>query len=69
MSGLVNKVLEMAGLESGTVMLNRDWQNLEELVGAALTELDGQLMGQDFRLEKKSGCSTSSTARAQRAGP
>ena len=43
MSGLVNKVLEMAGLESGTVMLNRDWQTLEELVGAALTELDGQL--------------------------
>lgn len=43
MSGLVNKVLEMAGFESGTVMLNRDWQTLEELVGAALAELDGQL--------------------------
>src|SRR5206468_4037868 len=30
-------------LESGTITLNREWQTLEELVGAALTELDGQL--------------------------
>jgi two-component system sensor histidine kinase KdpD len=43
MSQLVNKVLEMARLESGTITLNREWQTLEELVGAALTELNGQL--------------------------
>jgi two-component system sensor histidine kinase KdpD len=91
MSGLVNKVLEMAGLESGTVMLNRDWQTLEELVGAALTELDGQLAHHPvvtslpaelpliwvdgLMIQRvltnllKSGCSRSSTARAQRAEP
>jgi len=44
MSRLVNKVLEMARLESGTIALNREWQTLEELVGAALNELGSQLI-------------------------
>jgi two-component system sensor histidine kinase KdpD len=44
MSRLVNKVLEMARLESGTIALHREWQTLEELVGAALNELGSQLI-------------------------
>ncbi len=44
MSRLVTKVLDMARLESGRIALNREWQTLEELVGAALTELGSQLI-------------------------
>ena len=40
---LVNQLLEMARLEARRTELHKDWQSLEELVGAALTELDAQL--------------------------
>jgi len=36
MNSLVNNLLDMARLESGTVKLNRQWQPLEEVVGSAL---------------------------------
>jgi two-component system sensor histidine kinase KdpD len=36
MAGLANNLLDMARLESNTVILNRQWQPLEEIVGAAL---------------------------------
>ena len=40
---LVNQLLEMARLESRRTDLRKDWQSLEELVGAALKELEAQL--------------------------
>jgi two-component system, OmpR family, sensor histidine kinase KdpD len=36
LAALVNKLLEMARLQSGTVHLRMEWQSVEEVVGAAL---------------------------------
>jgi two-component system sensor histidine kinase KdpD len=36
MSGMVSNLLDMARLQSGNVQLNREWQTLEEAIGAAL---------------------------------
>jgi two-component system sensor histidine kinase KdpD len=40
---LVNNLLEMTRLESGSVEVKRDWHSLEEIVGAALTRLESLL--------------------------
>jgi two-component system sensor histidine kinase KdpD len=45
MAGLIDNVLDMARLESGAASLNRQWQPLEEIVGATLRRLDGPLAG------------------------
>jgi two-component system sensor histidine kinase KdpD len=47
---LVNQLLEMARLESRRTELHKDWQSLEELVGAALAELDAQLAGRNVEI-------------------
>jgi two-component system sensor histidine kinase KdpD len=39
MAGLANNLLDMARLEAGTIVLNRQWQPLEEVVGGALAGL------------------------------
>ncbi len=39
MNRLFNNLLEMARLQSGVVVLNKDWQSVEELVGSALNLL------------------------------
>lgn len=36
LSALVNNLLEMARLQSGTVRLRKEWQSVEEVVGAAI---------------------------------
>lgn len=36
MNALVNNLLDMARLQSGTIRLNRQWQPLEEVIGSAL---------------------------------
>jgi two-component system sensor histidine kinase KdpD len=40
---LVNNLLEMTRLESGAIQVHKEWQPLEEVVGAALTRLEVQL--------------------------
>lgn len=50
MSALVNNLLDMARLESGTVQLNRDWQPLEEVVGSALAACGPALGGRELRV-------------------
>lgn len=40
LSRLVNNLLEMTRLESGSMKLKRDWYPIEEIVGAALHRLD-----------------------------
>jgi two-component system sensor histidine kinase KdpD len=40
---LVSNVLEMTRLESGAIHVAKEWQPLEEVVGAALTRLEAQL--------------------------
>ena len=43
MSGLANNLLDMARLQAGAVVLNRQWQPLEEVVGGALAGLDPRM--------------------------
>ncbi|MBK9168547.1 MAG: sensor histidine kinase KdpD [Bryobacterales bacterium] len=45
LSRLVNNLLEMTRLESGSVQVRREWYPLEELTGAALTRLGRVLEG------------------------
>src|SRR5262249_15014202 len=40
---LVNNLLDMTRLEAGTIQVHKEWQPLEEVVGAALIRLDAQL--------------------------
>ncbi len=43
MAGLANNLLDMARLEAGAVVLNRQWQPLEEVVGGALAGMSTRL--------------------------
>jgi two-component system, OmpR family, sensor histidine kinase KdpD len=43
MSDLVSNVLDLMRFESGQLVLRRDWQTLDDLVGAALTNLESKL--------------------------
>lgn len=45
LSRLVQNLLEMTRLETGTIQVHKEWQPLEEVVGAALTRLARQLEG------------------------
>jgi two-component system sensor histidine kinase KdpD len=43
MSELISNVLDLMRFEAGEVRLRRDWQTIDDLVGTALTRLDGRL--------------------------
>jgi two-component system, OmpR family, sensor histidine kinase KdpD len=43
MSELVSNVLDLMRFESGQVILRRDWQTLDDLVGSALSRIDERL--------------------------
>jgi two-component system sensor histidine kinase KdpD len=45
MSDLVSNVLDLMRFESGQIVLRRDWQTLDDLVGAALDNLETKLAG------------------------
>jgi two-component system sensor histidine kinase KdpD len=47
----VNNLLDMARLQSGPVRLRREWQPLEDVVGAALQASARQLAGHRLRLD------------------
>ncbi|NJD35240.1 MAG: DUF4118 domain-containing protein, partial [Betaproteobacteria bacterium] len=51
LSGMVHKLLDMARLQTGKIVLNREWQPLEEVVGSSLKALAGMLAGREIRLE------------------
>lgn len=51
MHELVNKVLEMARLQSGRIELKREWYPLEELVGSVLLRLKEPLQGRPVSVE------------------
>jgi two-component system sensor histidine kinase KdpD len=42
---LVHNLLEISRLQSGELKINKDWHVLEEVLGCALSQLDGQLKG------------------------
>ncbi|MCE1184354.1 MAG: DUF4118 domain-containing protein [Rhodocyclales bacterium] len=50
-SALVNNLLDMARLQSGPVTLRKEWQPLEEVLGAALQARAPQLAGHQVRVE------------------
>jgi K+-sensing histidine kinase KdpD len=43
MSELMNKILDMARLSGGAIVLKREWYALEEIIGAALTRMENAL--------------------------
>jgi two-component system, OmpR family, sensor histidine kinase KdpD len=51
MSDLVSNVLDLMRFESGHIVLRRDWQTLDDLVEAALTNLESKL--KDHRVESR----------------
>ena len=48
---LVRNLLDMTRLESGAVVVKRQWLPLEEIVGSALNRLDAQLGGRPVRTD------------------
>ncbi|KAB2969845.1 DUF4118 domain-containing protein [Zoogloea sp.] len=51
LNGMVGNLLDMARLRSGRVELRREWQPVEEVVGASLKLLESALAGRALRLE------------------
>jgi two-component system sensor histidine kinase KdpD len=51
MSDLVSNVLELVRLESGQVVLRRDWQTLDDLIGTALGSLEEKLKDHEVELQ------------------
>ncbi len=50
MSELMNKILDMARLSAGTLVLHREWYDLEEIVGGALTRMEKILSDRPIRI-------------------
>ena len=48
---LVKNLLDMTRLEAGAVQLHKQWHPFDEVVGAALTRLEGRLAGHAIRTE------------------
>jgi two-component system sensor histidine kinase KdpD len=48
---LIRNLLDMTRLESGAVKVKKEWQPLEEVVGAALNRLDARLAGRDVHVD------------------
>lgn len=51
MSELVSNVLDLMRFESGQVLLRRDWETLDDLIGTALQRLDARLSGHLVELQ------------------
>jgi two-component system sensor histidine kinase KdpD len=51
MNAMVDKLLDMARLQSGTVQLKREWLPIEEVVGTALQSVESALGGHHVRVE------------------
>jgi two-component system sensor histidine kinase KdpD len=49
MAELTDKLLDMARLSSGRIILHQDWNAIEEIVGSALNRLDKHLKGRPVR--------------------
>lgn len=55
LSELVHKLLDMASLQTGRIVLHREWQPLEEVVGSSLKAMAGLLAGREVRVELAPG--------------
>jgi two-component system sensor histidine kinase KdpD len=47
----VRNLLDMTRLDAGAVAVSKEWQPLEEVVGAALTQLEDRLAGREVRTQ------------------
>jgi two-component system sensor histidine kinase KdpD len=54
-NAMVNNLLDMARLQSGSVRLNRQWQPIEEVVGSALQSVGSALAGHTIEVELAAG--------------
>jgi len=52
---LVGNLLDMSRLESGELVLQREWTPIEEPIGAALDRLEGQLAGREVDVHVEPG--------------
>ncbi|MDD5274431.1 MAG: ATP-binding protein, partial [Methylovulum sp.] len=55
MSSLVNNILDMARLDAGAVVLNRQWYPLDEIIGVVLTRLQKRLVGRQVTVKLPPG--------------
>jgi len=51
MERLINNLLDMTRLEAGGLVLKREWQPLNEVVGSALRQLDRRLTGREVKVD------------------
>jgi two-component system sensor histidine kinase KdpD len=51
LNSLVHNLLELTRAESGGLQLRKEWQSLEEIVGAALTRLERRLRGRTVTVD------------------
>lgn len=51
LSAQVHKLLDMARLQTGRIVLNREWQPLEEVIGSSLRAMQAVLAGRELKLE------------------
>lgn len=50
MERLINNLLDMTRLESGGLVINKEWQPLQEVVGSAMHQLDRRLRGRPIKI-------------------
>ncbi len=51
MSELISNVLDLMRFEAGEVRLRRDWETIDDLIGAALSRLDGRFGGRPVEVK------------------
>jgi two-component system sensor histidine kinase KdpD len=54
-SELVSNVLDLMRFESGRIPLRRDWETVDDLVGVALSRLEGRLQGHEVEIALAEG--------------
>lgn len=55
LSELVHKLLDMARLQTGRIVLHKEWQPLEEVIGSSLKAMTGLLAGREVCVELAPG--------------
>jgi two-component system sensor histidine kinase KdpD len=55
MERLVGNILDMVRIESGGMVLRRDWVPIEEVLGSALVRLDAKLQGREVQTDLPEG--------------
>ncbi len=51
MERLIRNLLDMMQLESGSLLLKKEWMPLEEIIGSALARLEARLVGRELKMD------------------